>query len=84
MYCQDPVIERFLLLQSPIVQELLPAYAHIERDGAKIIVTFSSERWKNFFQRHHFPFKPGTDLNLSFEFRVRNTSPIHLSQKILA
>jgi hypothetical protein len=84
MYFQDPVIDRFLALQSPIVQELLPVYAQIERDEAKIIITFQAECWKDFFEEFHFPFNPGDELKLSFEFRVQNTRTIHLIQKIVA
>lgn len=84
MYCQDPVIDRFLVLQSQIVQELLPAFAHIGRNGSKIIVTFQAECWKSFFEEFHFPFNAGSELQLSFEFRVQNAGAVHLTQKVLA
>jgi len=84
MLCQDPVIDRFLSLQSKIIQELLPAFSDIERNNSTIIITFQHTVWKEFFEEFHFPFNPGADLQLSFEFRVQNVSAVHLKQQILA
>jgi hypothetical protein len=62
----DPVIDRFLSLQSQIVRELLPAFADIERHGSKIIITYKADCWRDFFQEFHYPLEPGRDLKLSF------------------
>jgi hypothetical protein len=61
----DPVIDRFLSLQSQVVRELLPAFADIERYGSKIIITYKTDSWRAFFQKWHYPLEPGRDLKLS-------------------
>lgn len=71
----DPVVTRFLSLQSDVVQEVLPAIAKISRRNDTIVLAFRSEHWLGWFQKFYTPLNRGEELQLSFEFRVASSFP---------